>query len=471
MTVNKNLILSGLMMAALSLPVQAQTKDGGISDGMLRELRQAQTRTVADKALQNAVAANSIDNLAQSYKNRGALDTYFSVETKAQSITDQKQSGRCWMFSGFNVIRSNFAQRTDSLSVELSHAYLFFYDQLEKSNLFLQGVIDNADKPMDDVRTQFFFKSPLNDGGTFCGVADLVDKYGVVPAEVVPETFSAENTTRATGLVKSKLREFGLKLRDMVNSGKKQADIKAEKTKMLAEVYRMLSLVFGEPVTEFTYAFKDKSGRALTPAKKYTPQTFASELLGGKKLKGSFIMVMNDPRREYYKTYEVEYDRHTYDGTNWKYLNLPMKDIAELAIASLKDGRKMYSSYDVGKFLDRKRGYCDLENFDYGSLFGTTFGMDKAQRIMTYDSGSTHAMTLTAVDLDAQGNPLKWKVENSWGADHGQKGCLIMTNNWFNEFMFRLVVDKKYVSDKLMKQFDQKPVMVMPEDPLFLLDE
>lgn len=471
MALNKTFIISGALMATLSLNVHAQTKDGGISEDMLREIKQAQKQTVADKALFNAVATNSIDDLAKSYANQGSLDTYFSVETKSQSITDQKKSGRCWMFSGFNVLRSNFTQRADSLTVELSQGYLFFYDQLEKANLFLQGVIDCADKPMDDTRVQFFFRSPINDGGTFCGVADLVDKYGLVPKDIVPETFSAENTSRATALIKSKLREFGLKLRDMVAQGKKQSALKAEKTKMLSEVYRMLSLTLGTPPTEFTYAFKNKDGRTLTEAKSYTPMTFAAELLGGKPLTGSFIMVMNDPRRPYYKTYEVEYDRHTYDGTNWKYLNLPMDDIAQLAIKVLKDGRKMYSSYDVGKFLDRKRGYCDLNNYDYGTLFGTTFGMNKAQRISTFDSGSTHAMTLTAVDLGANGKPKKWKVENSWGADYGQKGCLIMTNEWFNEFMFRLVVDKKYVSDAMMKQFEQKPMMVMPEDPLFLGDE
>ena len=199
--------------------------------------------------------------------------------------------------------------------------------------------------------------------------------------------------------------------------------------------------------------------------------SFAKEILGDKQIKGSFIMVMNDPRRDYYKTYEVDLDRHTYDGTNWKYLNLPMDDIARLAIASLKDGRKLYSSYDVGKFLDRKRGYCDVNNYDYGSLFGTTFGMNKAQRIMTFDSGSTHAMTLTAVDIDKEGNPVKWKVENSWGADWGQKGCLIMTNEWFNEFMFRLVVDNKYVPENIMKMYNQKPIMLTPEDPLFGMDD
>ena len=470
MTINKTFILTGLMAAAILMPAQAQTKDGGISQDMLREIRKAQKQTVADKALFNAVAANSIDNLARNHANQGSLNTYFSVETKAQSINDQKQSGRCWMFSGFNVLRSAFSQCTDSLTVELSQDYLFFYDQLEKSNLFLQGVIDCAKKPIDDQRVRFFFSSPLGDGGTFCGVADLVDKYGLVPREAMPETFSSENTAKATSLIKSKLREFGLKLRSMVADGKKATEIKAEKTRMLGEVYHMLSLVFGEPPAQFDYAFKAKDGHAMTAVNTYTPMSFAAEIMDGKKLEGSFIMVMNDPRREYYKTYEVDLDRHTYDGHNWKYLNLPMKDIARLAIASLKDGRKMYSSYDVGKFLDRKTGVCDLQNYDYGSLFNTTFAMNKTQRIMTFDSGSTHAMTLTAVDLDKNGNPIKWKVENSWGADWGQKGCLIMTNDWFNEFMFRLVVDNKYVPADIMKQFNQKPVMVTPEDPLFAED-
>lgn len=471
MTTTKTLITAGMMMAAFMLPANAQDSKGGISKDMLRVIQQSQQRTPADKALFNALAANSIDALAANHANKGSLDTYFSIETPSQSITDQKQSGRCWMFSGFNVLRSEFAERTDSLTVNLSHDYLFFWDQLEKANLFLQGVIDCADKPIDDERVRFFFKSPINDGGTYCGVADLVAKYGLVPAEIMPETYSSDNTSKVASLLKSKLREYGLQLRDMVAKGKSKADIKAEKTKMLSTVYRMLLLTMGEPPSEFTYAFKNKQGRTVTEPKKYNPVTFAAEILGEKPVFGSFIMVMNDPRREYYKTYEVEYDRHTYDGTNWKYLNLPMEDIAKLAIASLKDGRKMYSSYDVGKFLDRKRGYCDVENFDYGTLFGTTFSMDKAQRIMTYDSGSTHAMTLTAVDLDADGKPVMWKVENSWGPDYGQKGCLIMTNEWFNEYMFRLVVDKKYVPADMLKQYEQKPVMVMPEDPLFLPDE
>ena len=467
MKMKKILIGVGLMA---TLTVGAQTKDGGITPQMLQQIEKQNAPTASDRALRNALASNAIDALAKNQQNAGAFDTYFSVETKKQSITNQKSSGRCWMFSGLNVLRANFAKRTDSLTVTLSQDYLFFYDQLEKANLMLQGVIDTGKKPIDDLRVQFFFHHPLNDGGTFCGVADLTEKYGLVPTEVQPETYSAENTSRMSRLISSKLREQGLELRKMVAAGKKAADIQKRKTEMLGEIYHMLVITLGEPVKEFTYAFRDKNGKALTAAKKYTPQTFYQEVVGD-KLNGTFIMVMNDPRREYYKTYEVEYDRHTYDGHNWKYLNLPMEDIETLAIASLKDGRKLYSSYDVSKQLDRKRGYSDTENFDYGSLFGTTFGMNKAERISTFDSGSTHAMTLTAVDLDAQGQPLKWKVENSWGSDSGYQGCIIMTARWFREYMFRLVVDKQYVSDKLLKAYDQKPIMVMPEDPLFLLDE
>ena len=233
---------------AMSLGSWAQTKQGGISPQMLSEIQKLQSQTPASKALFNAIAANNIDDLVKNHANQGPVDTHFSVETPAQSIHDQKSSGRCWMFSGFNVLRSNFAKaHGDSLKVELSHDYLFFYDQLEKANLMLQGVIDNAKKPIDDTRVQFFFKSPINDGGTFCGVADLADKYGVVPMSIVPETYSAENTSRISRLVASKLREFGLELRDMVAKGKNAKAINERKTQMLATVYNMLSMTLGEP--------------------------------------------------------------------------------------------------------------------------------------------------------------------------------------------------------------------------------
>ncbi len=458
------------VMMCVAFSASAQTKDGGISKKMLSEIEKENVMQASDRALVNAIAANAIDDLAKNRQNAGALDTHFSIETKKQSITDQKQSGRCWMFSGFNVLRSDFALRSDSLTVELSQAYLFFYDQLEKANLMLQGCIDTGKKPIDDQRVQFFFHYPISDGGTFCGVADLTEKYGLVPTEVMPESYSSDNTSKARALIASKLREFGLQLREMVQKNKKSGAIENAKTRMLSQIYHMLVYTIGEPPQKFTYAFKNTKGKTVGEAKDYTPQEFYKEVVG-KKLNGTFIMVMNDPRREYYKTYEVELDRHTYDGHNWKYVNLPMDDIEEMAISALKAGHKLYSSFDVAKMLDRKRGYADTENFDYGSLFGTTFGMTKAERISTFDSGSTHAMTLTAVDLDKKGKATKWKVENSWGATWGQQGCMIMTDRWLREYMFRLVVPNEYVPAKIKMAYEAEPVMVMPEDPLFQMDE
>ncbi len=457
------------LAATTTMMAQTKSQQGGIDAEMLRQIT-TQAASKSNAALSNAMASNSIDDLAKNYRNATIGDTHFSIETPKQSIHNQRSSGRCWMYSSFNVMRANFAKRhNDTMRVEYSHDYLFFWDQLEKANLMLQGVIDCASKPMDDQRVQFFFQHPINDGGTYCGAADLAEKYGLVPVEAQPETYSAERTSRLSQLLSSKLREQGLELRKMVASGKSSSAIKQRKTEMLGVIYNMLSLALGEPIKSFDYAFKNKDGKAVTPVRTYTPLEFYRETQGG-PINGTFIMAMNDPRREYYKTYEVEWDRHTYDGHNWCYINLPMEDIAQMAIASLRDSTKLYSSYDVGKQFNRTNGYLSLNNFDYGTLFSTTFPMNKADRIATYDSGSTHAMTLTAVDLDAAGKPVKWKVENSWGGDSGHHGYIIMTNEWFNEYAFRLVVDKKYVPERILKASQQKPIMVMPEDPLFQQD-
>lgn len=247
-------IACGLM--ALSLTTQAQNKDGGIDMQMMQKIS-ASHNFSASRAISNAIATNSIDNLARNFRNSGAIDTHFNVETPKQNIHDQQSSGRCWLFSGLNVLRSNFARKhKDSLRVEFSHVYLSFHDQFEKSNLMLQGVIDNASKPMTDPIVQFFFKNPIGDGGTFCGVSDLVDKYGLVPMEVMPETYSAENTSRMARIVSSKLREYGLELRKMVAGKKSASAIKARKTEMLGNIYNILVLSLGEPVKTLRVCFQ-----------------------------------------------------------------------------------------------------------------------------------------------------------------------------------------------------------------------
>lgn len=463
------LYISALAALLCTTPAQAQT-DGSISPDVLKAIAQKGGLTKADAAISHALKSNTLAALAKSYGNDVTVDTHFSVETKQQTITDQKSSGRCWMFSSFNALRSAFAVRTDSLRVDFSEAYLFFWDQLEKSNLFLQGIIETASKPMEDPLVRFLLKNPIGDGGTYGGMAELANKYGLVPQCVMPET-SYTNSTSAIGkVITTKLRQTALVLRDMAAAKKSKKDIAAAKQNALADIYHILCLAIGCPPTEFTYAHVNKDGKRVTAEKRYTPQSFYEEVSGGEKT-ADMVMIMNDPRRPYYKTYEVEYCRHTWDGSNWCYVNLPMDEIEAIAIASLRDGRKMYSSYDVGKYLDRTCGYASLDNYDYETILATDLKMDKAQRIATFDSGSTHAMTLTAVDLDAEGKATKWKVENSWGASWGQKGCLIMTDEWIREYMYRLVVNRKYVPETVLKALAEKPTLVPYNDPLFAEDE
>lgn len=453
-----------LTLAALATGAYAQN----ITPDMLQKFAKENTLTGANKAIHNALSNGSVATLALNPETKKEKDTYFSNSVPSKGITDQSSSGRCWLFTGMNVLRAKMINEQKLNSLELSQNYLFFYDQLEKSNLFLQAIIDTRKKPMEDQTVMWLFQNPLSDGGTFTGVADLVAKYGVVPSGVMPDNYTAKNTSQFTTFLKRKLREDALALRADARASDKVLQTKKET--FLSEIYKMLVLGLGEPVTEFTWAPKDENGKYISTPKTYTPQSFYKEYIN-LDLQNDYIMLMNDPSREYWKTYEIQYDRHTYDGHNWLYLNLPMEDIKEVAIASIKDSTMMYFSCDVSKYLDRTTGISDLSNYNYDDIFGVKFGMDKAQRIKSFDSGSTHAMTLKAVDLDENGKPTKWEVENSWGASYGHKGHIIMTDEWFDNYMFRLVINKKYASEKILKAAQQKPTLLPCWDPMFSCED
>lgn len=457
-------ILSVFACCALLCSAQAQEEKGGISAEMMQQIKQSYQNTASDKAIRNAIGSNDIRKLALNQDNLRAMDTHFSVKVNSKGVTNQESSGRCWLFTGLNVMRAKAIAKHNLGAFEFSQVYPFFFDQLEKANLFLQGVIDTSDKPMEDKMVEWLFRHPLSDGGTFTGVADIVSKYGLVPKDVMPETHSSENTNRMADLITLKLREQGLELREMAAKGSKADALNQKKTEMLGVVYRMLVFNLGVPPTEFTWTEYNAQGEPVS-TETYTPMSFLKKY-GDEHLLGNYVMLMNDPSREYYKTYEIDYDRHRYDGKNWTYINLPVEDIKEMAIASLKDSTMMYFSCDVGKFLDGKRGLLDVKNYDYESLMGTSFGMDKKQRVQSFASGSSHAMTLMAVDLDKEGKPTKWMVENSWGTA-GYNGHLIMTDEWFNEYMFRLVVETKYVPEKISNLLKRKPVRLPAWDPMF----
>ena len=465
----KRIILAAAL-AALFIGQQAMAQqpagspDGGISAEMLEQISKGYEGNASDKALRNALAVTPIGTLATNAENAAMIDTHFSDRVKTKGITDQQSSGRCWLFTGLNVLRAKMIDKYDLPGMEFSQNYLFFYDQLEKANLFLQGVIDTKNLPFEDRKVDWLFSNPLSDGGQFTGVSNLITKYGLVPAEAMPETYQANNTSQMATLIKLKLREDGLDLREAAANGASAKKLQAMKVEQLSEVYRMLALCLGEPVKEFEWIRCDKSNNIVS-RKTYTPKSFYDEFIG-EDLENNYIMIMNDPCREYGKVYEIDYDRHVYDGHNWVYVNLPVERIKEMAIASIKDNTAMYFSCDVGKFANSKKGVLDINNFDYESLMGVTFGMDKKERVQTHASGSSHAMTLIAVDI-VDGKPVKWMVENSWGPAAGYQGNYIMTDEWFNEYMFRLVVEKKYVPEDVLKMLDQKPVQLPAWDPMF----
>ena len=458
------LVLLGAGFASAQKPVVSS--DGGLTSDMLEKISATYADNAYDKAISNALAGTSIATLAINADNAAMIDTHFSDRVKTKGITDQKSSGRCWLFTGLNVLRAKMIDKYDLPGMEFSQSYLFFYDQLEKANLFLQGVIDTRKLPFEDRKVDWLFSNPLSDGGQFTGVSNLITKYGVVPAEAMPETFQANNTSQMANLLKLKLREYGLEIRAAQKA--RPAELQEMKLRQLSEIYRMLTLCLGEPVKEFEWTRCDKDNNIVSRAT-YTPMSFYQEFIG-EDLENNYVMIMNDPTREYGKVYEIDYDRHVYDGHNWLYINLPVERIKEMAIASIKDNVAMYFSCDVGKFYDKSKGTLDIANFDYDSLMGVTFGMDKKQRVQTHASGSSHAMTLIAVDI-VDGKPVKWMVENSWGPASGYKGCLIMTDEWFNEYMFRLVVEKKYVPEDVLKMLDQEPTLLPAWDPMFMMEE
>ena len=435
---------------------------------MLAEISQGWSGSSTDKALRNAIAATPINTLSVNAENAAMINTEFSDRVKTRGITDQKSSGRCWLFTGLNVLRAAAIDKWDLGDFQFSQCYCFFWDQLEKSNLFLQAVIDTRNKPIDDREVDWLFSHPVSDGGTFTGVANLVTKYGLVPSEVMPETAVANSTAQLRTHLSNLLRQDGLRLRELSYQPTSKKRVKKntsidvllqkEKTKMLTEVYHVLALCLGVPPTEFEW-----KGKTVTPVQ------FYQELLGY-DLENDYVMLMNDPSREYGKVYEIQYDRHMYDGQNWLYVNLPVERIKEMAVSSIKANTAMYFSCDVAKFLDRKKGVADLANYDYESLLGVQFTMDKKQRIQTHASGSSHAMTLIAVDLK-DGKPVKWMVENSWGPAAGYKGNIIMTDAWFDEYMFRLVVEKRFVPADVLEMLKQQPVQLPAWDPMYLPED
>ena len=462
------LLLSSILLVAQGYTSGSKHSAGSITPEFLEELYQKELpATLSERALHNSIVKNGMELSSASLST--SPDDHFTYRVPTKGITDQKSSGRCWLFTGHNVLRAKLIRDNNLGEFYFSHCYSFFWDQLEKSNLFLEGVIETRNLPISDRKVEWLFQHPISDGGQFTGISDNLLKYGVVPADVMPETYSSNNTSRLSALIAMLLRQGGIKLREKAQQGVSLADLRQEKEATLRSIYRLLCLNLGVPPKTFKYTLRDAEGKEVS-TKEYTPQSFYSEHLG-LNLKDDYVMLMNDPSLPYYQTYAIEYDRHAWDGKDWTYINLPMEEIKGMAIASLKDGNMMYYSCDVGKDLNSKTGFLTLGYNDYEAITGVPMTMTKEERITTFDSGSTHAMTLVAVDLDKQGNPTKWMVENSWGATSGHQGHLIMTDEWFDAYTFRLVVNQKYLTPRAKELRNKTPKLLPPWSPMFRSEE
>lgn len=413
--------------------------------------------------LSRIVTQNGINQTAQDPDAEVRLDPVFSVDLQTGSVTNQKQSGRCWLFSLVNTLRHGFAKKYKVKDFNLSQKYLFFWDKIEEANIFYDHILATATRPADDREVDFYLSLPGGDGGQWAMAAASVQKYGVMPVSQYPETSNVENTGAFDTVMNRKLRIDGMKLRDMVNAQKSDKEIATARKQMLSEVYRITAYSFGEPPTtvDFEYRDDDKKYHKISGL---TPQEFYDQYFGVDL--DDYVVATNSPDKPLNKLYSMPSEDNVVGGKQIEFLNLPMATLKQAAIAQLKDGETVWFGNDVLEQMDRKKGYLDSHLYRYSDLFGTNLEMDKANRLAYHQAEVSHAMTLAGVDLDDDGKPTKWKVENSWGDKNGVKGYFTMSDDWMNDYVYEVVVHKKYLTQEQQALLKQAPVELPAWDSL-----
>lgn len=392
-------------------------------------------------------------------------------------ITNQRSSGRCWLFASTNVFRVALMKRYGLESFELSQAYLFYWDKLEKSNYFLEQIIDTADEDIDGRLVQALMGDIVSDGGQWDMVYNLVDKYGLVPQTIYPDSWSAMNSGTLNSIIKTKLREFALRLRGIIRSEKAGAtreSLLATKEKMMQEIALVMTLLLGPPPSPdqaFTWQYADKNGKAHELS--ITPRDFAKDIASSDFRVNSaviegMISLVHDPRHDAGSLLTVSRLGNIVGGRGVSYVNVDMDTLKSTCVKMLKAGLPIFFGSDVGQFSDRDSGIMDLKLQDYELGFNTSLlGMSKAERLVTGESRMTHAMVLTAVHVDEQtGKPVRWRVQNSWGTAPGDKGWFVMSDAWMDEFVYQAVVDPRFVSKEIRDILQQEPIVLPLWDPM-----
>lgn len=444
-----------------------------VSEISTENLTQWEQKLKADpknRLVQNALAHNDLTNViavsgsSQSLRNRYFFNLEIETIGSPSYLNNQKSSGRCWIFATCNVLRTHVIKtyNLDPASFQLSQSYLFFYDKLEKANYFLENVIDTADEDLESRLLQALFAGAVSDGGQWDMIVNVIEKYGVVPNEVFPDNAQAVNTGKLNYFLTNKLREYALVLRRLVNEGVPKAKVTAAKNAMNKEIYAIIALALGtppKPEDSFTWEFSDKAGKhrffETSPVDFYRTHV--------KYNVSKRFSLINDPRNKYNALYTVDRLNNVHGGKPIEYVNLDLPAIKAAAIAMLRNNEPIFFGSDVGKFNDNATGILDTEAYDYNLTFNTSMRLLKLDRLKTGSSAMTHAMTITAVHLDpATGKPIRWKIENSWGDAVGEKGYFVMTDSWFDEYVFQIVTTAKYVDKAVVDLWKSKKYNVLP---------
>ncbi|RIA82425.1 peptidase C1B, bleomycin hydrolase [Glomus cerebriforme] len=365
--------------------------------------------------------------------------------------TNQKSSGRCWLFAATNL--EDF---------ELSQPFLFFYDKLEKANWFLESMIELANEDIDSRLIQYLIQAPVNDGGQWDMVINLLEKYGVVPKSVFPESYNSSNSGNLNWLVTTKLREFAFQLRELHISGKDQHALRHAKINMMEEIYRIIAISLGEPPKQFDWTFRDVNGKYHN-YKGLTPKKFYQNFIGYNATET--LSLVNDPRNPYLRLYTVQYLGNIQGGFPIRYVNIPIDVMKQLSINTLRSGKPVWFGSDVGKGANSNLGILDNNIINYELGFNVKFELTKAQRLQYGQSLMTHAMVLTGVHLEND-KPIRWRVENSWGDSRGDKGYFVMSDDWFSDWVYQIVLENNDTPEELVDVLNQKPIELPAWDPM-----
>ena len=439
--------------------------DSSISQNLLDQLEKRFDENPGNRMAMNAAVSCGICASSRNYVTEREVPHEFSISLEQGAVTNQKRSGRCWMFAALNCMRFQVIKKQNLEDFELSQSYPLFYDKLEKANYFLESILDTLDEPTDGRLIAHLLAAPLNDGGQWDMLCSIVEKYGLVPKTAMPESVSSSATQEMVSYMTEKLREYACVLRKGHKAGKSMEQLKKEKEAMMETVYRMLCISLGKPPRTFTFEYRDKDGN-FHREENLTPKAFYEKYVGLRL--DDYVSVINAPTEDkpFYRSYTVQYLGNVKEGRPVKYVNLPIEEMKQAAIAQLKDGEPVWFGCDVGKRSFRDGGLMDTGIYDVETLFDTDFPMTKAERLEYGQSLMTHAMVFQGVNLDENGRPDRWRVENSWGEEAGKKGYFVMSDRWFDEYNYQVVVNKKYLSSKALEAYEKEPVRLNPWDPM-----